>query len=157
MTLMKIITGTKTPILRTVCDPVKIFDKSLKKLVRDMTTTMKTEKGLGIAAPQVNVNARVIIVTLGFKENDPQYIAMVNPQIADFSAEKVIGEEGCLSLPGLFGNVERAQEIVVKYFDPSQKEHILKLNDMDARVVQHETDHLNGILFEDKLMDAVVM
>ena len=155
--MLNIVTGENAPILRTVCDAVVDFDKPLKRLAKDMTATMKAAKGLGIAAPQVNVNARVIIVTLGFQENDLQYISMVNPEILFASDEKCIGEEGCLSLPGQFGNVERSEEISVKFFDVKGNEMMLKLERMDARVVQHEIDHLEGILFIDQLVDGVVL
>lgn len=155
--LLPIVTGAETQILRTVCDPVEKFDKSLKKLVEDMKETMKKASGLGIAAPQVGVNARVFLVTLAYKSGDDLVLPMVNPEILYVSDETEVGEEGCLSLPKEFGNVDRAREVVVKFQDVKGGENTLKLTGLDARVVQHELDHLNGVLFIDKLTGAVVM
>ena len=149
--VLKIVKGENQKILSIKCDAVTNFDKSLVKLVKDMKETMKNAKGLGIAAPQVNINARVFIVTLGFDTKNSREVAMVNPEITYFSDNKIVTEEGCLSLPGKFGKVERSDEIVVKYFDEKGKEFQLKLEGMDAVVTQHELDHLNGVLFIDKL------
>lgn len=155
--LLDIVTGSDTEILRTVCDPVAKFDKALKKVSQDMIETMHKAKGLGIAAPQVGINARVFIVTFDYGQKDERQVVMVNPEITFFSEEKDIAEEGCLSLPKVFGNVERPTEIVVKYKNIKGQEMTLRLSGLNARVVQHELDHLNGVLFIDKLADAVVM
>lgn len=155
--LLDIVTGSETEILRTVCEQVTKFDKSLKKLAEDMVETMEQAKGLGIAAPQVGINARVFIVTFDYGQKDERQVVMVNPEITFFSTEKEIAEEGCLSLPKVFGNVERPSEIVVKYQNLRGQELSLRLEGLNARVVQHELDHLNGVLFTDKLADPVVM
>lgn len=152
MALMKIVTGENEAILRTRCDEVGAFDKSLKKLVSDMIETMHDAKGLGIAAPQVNINARVFIVTLGYGGKDPRVVAMVNPEITYFSEETDVAEEGCLSLPKRFGNVERSVSIGVSYYDVKGVRNEISLEGLDARVVQHENDHINGVLFIDKLV-----
>ena len=155
--LLDIVTGSETKILRTVCEPVTQFDKSLKKLAEDMIETMHAAKGLGIAAPQVGVNARVFIVTFDYGQKDERQVAMVNPEIIFFSDNQDLAEEGCLSLPKVFGNVERPTEIVVKYLNLRGQELSLRLEGLNARVVQHELDHLNGVLFIDKLAGPVVM
>jgi peptide deformylase len=153
MSLLKIVLGEDTKILRTVCDPVEKFDASLKKLVLNMDETMNKAKGVGIAAPQVGVNQRVFLAMLGSESKNPVTVAMVNPEITYFSEEEEKGEEGCLSLPEKFGKVWRSKQVVVKYQDIKAKIHQLKLSDLDARVVQHELDHLNGVLFVDRLED----
>lgn len=155
--LLDIVTGSDTEILRTVCEPVTQFDKSLKKLAEDMIETMHEAKGLGIAAPQIGVNSRVFIVTFDYGQKDERQVVMANPEITYFSDEKDVAEEGCLSLPKVFGNVERPMEIVVKYQNLRGEEVSLRLEGLNARVVQHELDHLNGVLFIDKLADPMVM
>ncbi len=150
--ILEIITGKDSPILRTVCDEVKDFDKSLKKLVEDMKETMHDARGLGIAAPQVNINARVFIVTLGHGTKNPVEVAMVNPTITSKSKETYVDEEGCLSLPNTYGRVERPNEINVEYFNIKGEKKSLKLAGLDARVVLHENDHIDGVLFIDKLV-----
>lgn len=106
--LLDIVTGSDTDILRTVCEPVTKFDKSLKKLAEDMIETMHEAKGLGIAAPQVGVNARVFIVTFDYGQKDERQVVMVNPEITFFSEQKDIAEEGCLSLPKVFWECREA-------------------------------------------------
>lgn len=151
MSGLKIVTGKDSPILRTKCEPVQKFDKSLRKLVEDMNDTMVKAKGVGIAAPQVGVDARVFLVVLGADGKNPLTIPMVNPEITWFSEEAEIEEEGCLSLPKQFGKVERPVEVIVEFQDLKGSAKSLKLKKLDARVVQHELDHLNGVLFIDKL------
>jgi len=153
---LEIVTELKAEILHTICEPVIKFDKSLKKLAKDMEKSMKEAKGLGLAAPQVGLDMRFVIVILGFDTKNERAIAMVNPEITYESDEKMIGEEGCLSVPGTFGNVERSQTVVVNYQDLKGREQSLKLEEMDARVVQHEIDHLNGVLFIEKLVKPLI-
>lgn len=150
---LKIELGEDNPILRRKSEPIKIIDKKLKKFIKDMIATMKDAKGVGIAAPQVGVNERVCIVTLDGKKP----MAMINPKITLVSKEKVWGEEGCLSLPDRWGEVERHQAITVTYTDEKEKQVTLKLKDFNARVVQHEIDHLDGILFIDLPQKPKVM
>lgn len=149
MSELKIITGKDSPILRTKCQPVQKFDKQLKALVEDMNDTMVKAKGVGIAAPQVGVDARVFLAVLGADGKNPLTIPMVNPEITWFSEEAEIEEEGCLSLPKQFGKVERPVEVIVEFQDLKGMTKNLKLKKLDARVVQHELDHLNGVLFID--------
>ncbi len=150
---LDIVTGEKTEILRTVCSEVIKFDKSLAKLVSDMNDTMIKAKGVGIAAPQVGVDARVFIAVLGSTSKNPVTMPMVNPEITYFSDDEELDEEGCLSLPKQFAKVWRAKDVIVKFKDLKGKSMQLKLTGLDARVVQHELDHLNGVLFIDRLED----
>lgn len=151
MSILSLVIGESSPILRTICDPISKFDKSLKKLVQDMNDTMLKEKGVGIAASQVSVNARVFLAVLGSESKNPVTVAMVNPEILDFSEECELAEEGCLSLPKLFAKVWRSKEVLVRFQDLKGEFRQLKVANLDARVVQHELDHLNGILFIDRL------
>jgi len=140
-------TGDQNTVLRKKSEPVKVITKKTAKLIKEMGKTMKAEKGVGLAAPQVGENSRIIVTLL----NGKNVVPMINPEIIDHSDKTDIGEEGCLSLPGQWGNVERYHEITVKYQDEKGQERILKLEGFNARVVQHETDHLDGILFTDYL------
>ncbi len=137
--------GADNPILRKKSETIKNIDKKLKKFIKDMIETMKDAKGVGIAAPQVGVNIRLCIVTL----NDKQPIALINPAITAQSEEKEWGEEGCLSLPKQWGQVERSKEITVTFTTEKNTQQTLKLKDFNARIVQHEIDHLDGVLFID--------
>lgn len=153
MAKLKIITGENNPILRAVSEPVKKLDASLKKFAKDLKETMIKAKGLGIAAPQVGKNIRVFIATLNYKTDSQVIVTMVNPEIVAHSKEVEMGEEGCLSLPGKFGNVERFKRVTVEFFDPDGGGQMLELSGLNARVVQHETDHINGILFVDRMRE----
>jgi peptide deformylase len=157
--MLKVIKGEDQPILRTVCDPVVDFDSNLKKLATEMVETMNDPKapGIGIAAPQVGVNARLFVVTLGIEQKKEKVCVMVNPVVVEESDEVALAEEGCLSLPGEYGNVLRPVDVKVEYKDLNGKEFSRNLHGLDARVFLHELDHLNGVLFIDKLVDGVVM
>jgi peptide deformylase len=146
---MKIFTGIENEVLRKVAEPVEVVTDDIRKLGRQMRQSMKEHKGIGLAAPQVGVSKRVILVTLGEKLH-----LMINPEITSFSADCKTDEEGCLSLPGEFGKVSRPRAITVKYLDEEGSEQVKNLTELDARVVQHEIDHLNGVLFADRLVKA---
>ncbi len=151
MSKLKIVTGIDNPILRKTSSPVVNFDKSLKKLVKDMKETMIKEKGLGLAAPQVGENVRMFLMTLDYGNKSEKVITVVNPVIT-FSDNKIkTDEEGCLSLPGEYGKVERYVNVEVEFFDPDGARQFLKLSGLDAREVQHENDHLDGVLFVDRM------
>lgn len=151
MKKLKIIIGADNPILRAVSEPVTRFDDELKKFVKQMNAAMVAAKGLGIAAPQVGRNARVFLAVLNYGTKEQVTVAMVNPKIVSHSDDKEVGEEGCLSLPGIYGQVERFRELTVEFFDPDGERHSLTLEGLNARVIQHENDHINGILFIDRL------
>jgi len=157
---MEIITGADKKILRTVCKPVEKFDVTLKKLAEEMEETMlaqdpETEvKGVGLAAPQIGVNARFMLVTFHVgRRRAHKVIPMTNPEILEFSKDKVLMEEGCLSLPGMFGKVLRPAKIRVRWQNLDGRWCEKKLEHWDARVFQHEYDHLEGVLFIDYLKE----
>jgi peptide deformylase len=141
-------------VLRKESRKVKKFDKDLHRLIDDMVATMRDAPGVGLAAPQVGVAERVIVVELPKEDDDPQsgkLYEFVNPEIIFASDEEVEGEEGCLSIPNLVGDVWRAQRVVVKGQDRNGKNQKVEANEWLARVFQHEVDHLNGVLFIDRV------
>jgi len=144
---LKIETGENNEILRKKAEQVGVIDKKILKLIKDMEKSMKDEKGVGLAAPQVGVSKRVIIILFDGK----MAIPMINPEITSHSDKTEYGEEGCLSLPGKWGQVERYREILVQFKDWKGEKRALKLEGFNARIVQHEIDHLDGILFTDYL------
>lgn len=142
---LKIVTGNDNPILRAVSKPVTDITKKTVKLIRDMADAMELEKGVGIAAPQVGENVRIFLALLDNKK----LVAMINPEFLGHSETMTDGEEGCLSLPGEWGQVPRHTEVTLRFTDLKGRENTLKLKDFNARIVQHEMDHLDGILFTD--------
>ncbi len=141
--------GKDNPILRKKSTPVEKITKKTIKLIKDMHETMITASGVGIAAPQVGVNERIFLMTLDNKKVLP----MINPEILEMSEAKELGEEGCLSLPNQWGKVERSKEVLVRFMDTKGQTTTLKFSGFEAREIQHETDHINGILFTDYLED----
>jgi len=144
---LKIETGTENKILRKKSKPVKAITKDTLKFIKKMEETMMAEKGVGLAAPQVGKNERIIVTLF----NQKTIVPMINPEITAHSDDTVVGEEGCLSLPGQWGYVRRFKEITVKYKTAKGEERTMKLADFNARIIQHEIDHINGILFTDLL------
>lgn len=133
--------------LRTISDPIQKLDKTHKKLIEKMKKTLaKEETGVGLAAPQVGKNLRIILAVLGKKTT-----VLINPEIITHSTTTNKDDEGCLSIPSTFGTVERWNKIEVKFYDEKFLPKTRILNDFDARIVQHEIDHLDGILFIDKV------
>jgi len=146
------------PILREKLKPVEQFDNALVQLIENMQETMlapdpKTGvKGVGLAANRIGVDARVILVTLNIgTKKDPKVLAMINPEITDSSEQKVWMEEGCLSVPGQYDKVSRSAKIRVRWQNVNGEWAEKKFDNWDARIIQHEADHLDGILFTDYL------
>ena len=136
------------PVLRTKADLVQVFDAELRRLVKDLTETMLDAPGVGLAAPQIGVSLRVFTYHV-----DDQVGHLINPSL-DLSEEEENGEEGCLSFPGLVYPVNRAFGVVAKGFNMHGEPVTLEGTGHLARCVQHETDHLDGVLFIDKLDKA---
>ena len=133
-------------MLRQKARRVKNIDGSIHRLVDDMLKTMHAAPGVGLAAPQVGISLRLAVIQLPEEEE----IVLINPQIARRAGETV-GVEGCLSIPGYVADVQRAAKVTVKALDRDGKEIRLRGEDLLARVLQHEIDHLNGVLFIDHL------
>ncbi len=162
--MMKIIT-IPDPILKKKCEPVNEINEDIKKLLDDMLKTMYGA-GIGLAAPQIGVNKRLIVLDVsprpGLKryqeekdkdkeEIKPNPFQMINPEITWVSKEKSTDEEGCLSIPGIMANVTRPDSCKVKYLDKNGNKKELLADGLLSRCLQHEIDHINGILFIDRL------
>ncbi|HEY7983305.1 MAG TPA: peptide deformylase [Ktedonobacterales bacterium] len=154
MALRPILTRNQ-PILRRKAIKVAKFDQALERLVEDLWETMYHAPGVGLAAPQVGVGLRVLVAEWS-EEHDGeelvQRVAFVNPEIVKRSTEEDTGTEGCLSIPGYVGdNIRRARRVTVKGRDPKGREIRVHAEGWFARILQHEIDHLDGILFTDRL------
>jgi peptide deformylase len=144
---------TPEAVLRRKARPVSKFDGGLQTLVDDMIETMRAAPGVGLAAPQVNVSERVIVVEYGDEEDEavpPKLYVLVNPEITRSSSETDVAPEGCLSIPGLVGEVERAHAVTLKGKNRHGQAMTVKAQGWLARIFQHEVDHLNGVLFTDR-------
>jgi peptide deformylase len=164
MTLRQIV-SLPDPVLRKKARPISTFDKNLQTLIDDMIETMREAPGVGLAAPQVGIPERLAVIEYSEdeekedeQENDEEktrpipkkrMFVIINPEIVKASDEKVMGVEGCLSIPGLVGEVERHEMIQVKALNRHGKPVKIKAEGWLARIFQHEIDHLNGVLFPD--------
>lgn len=138
-------------VLREQTEKITTFDKDLARLVEDMAETMYDAPGIGLAAPQIGKSIKLIVVdTSEDKEGEKQYLVLVNPEIVAHEGSQ-LDEEGCLSVPELTANVKRYLKITVAYQDLQGQPHELSTENRFAVVLQHEIDHLNGILFIDHL------
>ena len=137
--------------LRLVSEPVARVDEDVRKLVADMFETMYEAPGVGLAAIQVGVPKRVVTIDATRGEEEKQPIALINPEIVWSSEEKIAHEEGCLSIPEYLDEVERPERVKVRFLDLEGRTHELEADGLLARVVQHEIDHINGVLFIDHL------
>ncbi|MBU2610239.1 MAG: peptide deformylase [Chloroflexi bacterium] len=141
------------PLLRRKSRPVTKFDTQLQTLFDDMIETMRVAPGVGLAAPQVGVSERLIVVEYGDDDDEDipkKLYVLVNPEIKSFSQETEVGVEGCLSVPGLLGEVERSLAVTIKGLNRHGQPVKIKAQDWLARIFQHEIDHLNGVVFTDR-------
>jgi peptide deformylase len=139
------------PVLRQIAEPVEKIDDEILTLLDDMADTMYEYNGIGLAAPQVGVSKRVIVVDYG--EEHGGLIEMINPVIVEKSGS-VVDVEGCLSIPGIRGHVERYEKLTLRYQKRDGKTYEMKPEGYFARIFQHEIDHLDGILYTDKAIDT---
>ncbi|MEY3410400.1 MAG: Peptide deformylase [Pseudomonadota bacterium] len=137
------------PRLHTVAKPVTQFDDALRALVADMTETMYDAQGIGLAATQINVHQRVVVIDTSEERNQP--LVLINPEITWASEERVKGEEGCLSVPGIYDGVERSVAVKLKAADEHGKVREIDAEGMLAVCLQHELDHLMGKVFVEYL------
>ncbi|GIP36733.1 peptide deformylase [Paenibacillus sp. J31TS4] len=142
---LRIIVKDPDPVLRQVCKPVPKITPNIHKLLDDMAQTMYDAQGVGLAAPQVGILKRVIVMDVG---DDNGLIELINPEIVSKEGEQ-LGPEGCLSIPGLSGDVRRANKVTVKGLNRNGEEITITGEELLARCIQHEVDHLNGVLFTD--------
>ncbi len=139
------------PILRQKSEPLEQVDNSIRKLLDEMLQTMYTAPGIGLAAVQVGILKRLIVIDISKKEEEKKPLFLINPEISFRSKETSIFEEGCLSIPGYFAEIERPAKCNVKFIDYNGKKKELETEGLLATCVQHEIDHLNGVLFIDYL------
>jgi peptide deformylase len=138
-------------ILRGKAKPIESFDAELTKLGQKMSEVMYEANGVGLAAPQVGLLKRIIVVDVEYKEKGMHPIVMVNPEIIMHSSAMCTREEGCLSVPDYYADVTRPEAVKVAYFDVKGNRHVMEATGNLARCVQHEIDHLDGKLFTDYL------
>jgi peptide deformylase len=153
MTVRRVVTVDE-PLLRKKAKKVHRFDAELKAVVDDMLETMHASNGLGLAAPQIGVSERVIVVELPEDYEEPEagrVYALINPEVVSTSDETVAGQEGCLSVPGIVGEVERFQSITLKARTVKGRPVRISTQGFTARVFQHEIDHLDGVVFVDRV------
>jgi peptide deformylase len=139
------------PRLRLVSQPIGTIDAEIRRLVEDMLETMYGAPGIGLAAIQIGVPKRAITMDLGKKDDDKKPQIFLNPEVLSASADRSTYEEGCLSIPEYYEEVERPSEVTVRYLDLDGTVHELEAKGLLATCLQHEIDHLNGVLFIDHL------
>jgi peptide deformylase len=156
MALLKIV-NIPDPVLRRKAHKVTDFDKDFSQLVDDMIDTMREAPGVGLAAPQVGVSKRLVVIEYGDEENEEapkKLFVLVNPEIISQSEETVKGIEACLSVPGLVGEVDRFEAIAIKGQNRHGKPVKVKAQGWLARIFQHEIDHLDGIIYTDRAIEV---
>jgi peptide deformylase len=136
------------PVLEIPCAEVTVFDKKLAKLLNDMYDTMIEFDGVGLAAPQIGISKRIAVVDI---DDDMGTLELINPKLLEVNGSQV-GPEGCLSFPGLFGDVERPLSITVEAQNRKGKKYIIEAEEYLARAILHEMDHLDGVLFTSKVI-----
>ena len=139
--------------LRTPANRIVKVDDSIRKLAKDMLITMYSAKGIGLAAPQVGVQKRILVIDLNFEDPESPPNVFINPEIISSSASLDTYEEGCLSIPGVYLNVVRPSSIKLSFRDEMGRPKKMNAEGLMARCIQHEIDHLNGVLFVDKVTD----
>ena len=139
------------PILRKKCSPLEKVDDQTRKLMKDMLETMYKAPGIGLAAIQIGILKRIVVIDISKDEEKKSPLFLINPEITFRSKKTSVYEEGCLSLPGQFAEIERPAECHLKYLDFDGKTKELKADGLLSTCIQHEVDHLNGILFIDYL------
>ena len=139
------------PVLRQVSKPIERVDADLQRLTDDMLETMYDAPGIGLAAIQVGVPRRMLVIDLSKEGEEKQPLVFINPEIVSSSDDRSVYEEGCLSIPDYYAEVERPANVTVKYLDREGKEQSVEADGLLATCLQHEIDHLNGVLFIDHI------
>ena len=138
------------PVLRQITKPVEEITDGVRQLLDDMAATMYDAPGIGLAAPQINVSQRLVVIDCS-KDDLPELYKMVNPEIITLSEEYSVLEEGCLSIPDQTAEVKRPAEVSIRYLDETGATQMLTADGLLAACIQHEIDHLNGVLFIDRI------
>ena len=137
--------------LRTSAKRISKVDDSIRTLIKKMLHSMYSAKGIGLAAPQVGIHQQLLVIDLDIENSTTPPIVLINPEITDYSASIETYEEGCLSIPGVYLNVIRPSTIKVKFRDEMGRPRKMNANGLLSRCIQHEMDHLNGVLFVDRV------
>jgi peptide deformylase len=154
--MLQVVTGRENKILRIVSSPLSKVSKDTVKFIDQMIATMRKSDGVGLAAPQVGKNIRLFVMqSFDAQGKKSAVLEMINPQILWKSKEEDIETEGCLSVPGEWGKVQRPVAIKVSFMNKKSVQQKLELKGINARIAQHEYDHLDGILFVDKAIEMV--
>lgn len=143
--------------LRQSTKRINKINQSVRDLAQEMLQTMYGEQGIGLAAPQVGVNKQMLVIDCDPNNTATPPLILINPEIKSYSQELVTGEEGCLSIPGVFLDVVRPEAVEVKYKDESGRPQKMQASGLLARVIQHEFDHLHGVLFVDRVPNDLVL
>lgn len=144
------------PVLRKKCEKVTIFDEKLKQLVKDMEESMMVHDGIGLAAPQVHISLAIFITNAPIENGPDKWLPgktriFINPKILERSEEEWLRDEGCLSIPNVYGIVSRPLRIKIEACDLNGNLFCEELSGLDARIFMHENDHINGVLFIDRI------
>ena len=139
------------PILKKKCLPIPQVDDHHRDLILQMYDVMYKANGVGLAAPQVGIDMRIFILDSGAREEEKKPLTMINPVLVSLDEETTLYEEGCLSFPEHFAEIDRPDKLAVEYLDEKNKKKVLSTDGFTSRIIQHELDHLNGILFVDHL------
>jgi peptide deformylase len=144
-------------VLRQPAKRITKIDDELRKLVRQMLQTMYSNDGIGLAAPQVGINKQLIVIDCEPENPDYPPLVLINPTIKNFSGDICVAQEGCLSIPNVYLDVKRPEVVEVLYKDEYGRPRTLKANDLLGRCIQHEMDHLNGVVFVDRVENSLAL
>ncbi len=147
--------GDKT--LRQAAKRISKVDDELRQTVREMLQTMYSSDGIGLAAPQVGIHKQLIVIDCELENPATPPIVLINPEIKNYSQSLCKDQEGCLSIPGVYMDVERPEQVEVSYKDEHGRPRTLKADGLLARAIQHEMDHLQGVLFVDHITDSLTL
>jgi peptide deformylase len=144
-------------VLRQPAKRISKIDAQLRQVVREMLQTMYSNDGIGLAAPQVAINKQLIVIDIEPDNAANQPLVLINPMIKSFGREFSVSQEGCLSIPGVYMDVKRPEIVEISYKDEYGQPKTLKANDLLGRCIQHEMDHLNGVVFVDRVENSLAL
>jgi peptide deformylase len=144
-------------VLRQPAKRIAKIDDSIRTLIKEMLQTMYSSDGIGLAAPQVGVNKQLIVIDCEPDKPDTPALVLINPKITRYSSQTCNSDEGCLSIPGVYLEVNRPEAVEVTYKDENGKPKKLQASELLARAIQHEMDHLNGVMFVDRVANEIAL
>ncbi|MBW4540801.1 MAG: peptide deformylase [Myxacorys chilensis ATA2-1-KO14] len=144
-------------VLRQPAKRVAKVDDEIRQIVRQMLQTMYSEDGIGLAAPQVAINKQIVVIDIDPENPEHQPLVLINPTVKSFGRELVATQEGCLSIPGVYLDVQRPEAIEVSFKDEQGRPRTIKATGLLSRAIQHEIDHLNGVLFVDRVNNQLAL